>query len=564
MDILKFTTTSIIVVVLSRMKVLLFHLGLLLGLLTSFCNCKTPKDCYGASVSVFNIAKIGNYSSTKKICPLSECSQVEIRVYNGDLATTLYGLPAAFGRPIQANVSEPMQVVSVEPANACSSLHVPVSGHYGNAAIVERGNCTFDEKVANVQKAGLSAMIIYDPLSDDGCLFMGGNSTDNVYAVSVTHKAGVTLLNGLKSTATITLRSPPLSGWDVSLFALWIIAVGSIAVGSLWSGSSFLKKKQGKRSARGDVEVVAIDTKAAASFIVVASAGLLLMFFLLSKWLALVLVALFALASWQAGTHVIYSAAEALVPAFKSVSVRVSEDWTIKALDMLSSALAALLAITWLIFRKEQWSWILQDALSIGLILSVLQSLRLPNLKVASVLLPLAFVYDIWWVFLQPLVTGGPSVMVQVATGVGAGERLPMLLEFPQLNGLGTNPRLSLLGLGDVVLPGLLVVLTRSFDISKQLPPLRSYFATSLTGYSVGLVLTYVALAHSWFGNQGQPALLYLVPCTLGAVAVSSYWKGHFWMLWDFDSEGCPRYGSDDVEAGNDWSEAAVEDALLP
>jgi hypothetical protein len=33
--------------------------------------------------------------------------------------------------------------------------------------------------------------------------------------------------------------------------------------------------------------------------------------------------------------------------------------------------------------------------------------------QVACVLLPLCFLYDIFWVFLQPLLLGGPSVMVQ-------------------------------------------------------------------------------------------------------------------------------------------------------
>ena len=33
--------------------------------------------------------------------------------------------------------------------------------------------------------------------------------------------------------------------------------------------------------------------------------------------------------------------------------------------------------------------------------------------QVACVLLPLCFLYDVFWVFLQPLLIGGPSVMVQ-------------------------------------------------------------------------------------------------------------------------------------------------------
>jgi signal peptide peptidase-like protein 2B len=45
-------------------------------------------------------------------------------------------------------------------------------------------------------------------------------------------------------------------------------------------------------------------------------------------------------------------------------------------------------------------------------------------------------------------------------------------------------------------------------------------------GYGAGLLLTYVALMFSWFGDEGQPALLYLVPCTLGVVLLLAAARG--------------------------------------
>lgn len=45
-------------------------------------------------------------------------------------------------------------------------------------------------------------------------------------------------------------------------------------------------------------------------------------------------------------------------------------------------------------------------------------------MQVACILLPLAFVYDVWWVFLQPAVTGSESVMVEVRSG-HAGAAFP-------------------------------------------------------------------------------------------------------------------------------------------
>ena len=55
---------------------------------------------------------------------------------------------------------------------------------------------------------------------------------------------------------------------------------------------------------------------------------------------------------------------------------------------------------------------------------------------------------DVWWVFLQPMVTGGASVMIEVATGGAAHEQLPMVLRVPH-HALGTNPAFAILGLGE-------------------------------------------------------------------------------------------------------------------
>ena len=56
---------------------------------------------------------------------------------------------------------------------------------------------------------------------------------------------------------------------------------------------------------------------------------------------------------------------------------------------------------------------------------------------------------DVWWVFLQPWVTGGESVMIEVATGGASHEQLPMVLRWPH-HSLGSNPAFALLGLGEL------------------------------------------------------------------------------------------------------------------
>lgn len=75
-----------------------------------------------------------------------------------------------------------------------------------------------------------------------------------------------------------------------------------------------------------------------------------------------------------------------------------------------------------------------------------------------------------------------------------------MLLRVPSLWGPPFST--SILGYGDIVLPGLLVVFARIWDSAFQKSPALSYFWPLLSGYAVGLIFTFAALAFRIGGNQ--------------------------------------------------------------
>lgn len=82
------------------------------------------------------------------------------------------------------------------------------------------------------------------------------------------------------------------------------------------------------------------------------------------------------------------------------------------------------------------------------------------------------------------------------------------------------------------MLPGQLVALCRVIDVDCNLKPRHGYFYPSLCAYAVGLLATYTALYWEVGGTEGQPALLYLVPSTLGTVCALAAWRGHMSALW--------------------------------
>mmetsp|Transcript_9472 Transcript_9472/g.22374 ORF Transcript_9472/g.22374 Transcript_9472/m.22374 type:complete len:142 (+) Transcript_9472:2-427(+) len=118
--------------------------------------------------------------------------------------------------------------------------------------------------------------------------------------------------------------------------------------------------------------------------------------------------------------------------------------------------------------------------------------------------------------------------MVSVATGGGTGETVPMLIRIPQFGDpLGGD---RMLGFGDIALPGLLVSYLRRHDLMSHRKAFEGYFGPSLVGYFTGLCVTIAALT---IMKMGQPALLYLVPGTLGTSILLALWRQELSLLWE-------------------------------
>jgi len=122
-------------------------------------------------------------------------------------------------------------------------------------------------------------------------------------------------------------------------------------------------------------------------------------------------------------------------------------------LDLVNIVISLPIAIVYGLTRY----WLLNNFY--GIIFSVIgiQTLNLPNFQIAFILLWGLFFYDIFWVY-------GTDVMVTVAKSVDA----PIKLLFP-VDLLADPPVLSMLGLGDIVIPGIFVALCLRYDINRQL-----------------------------------------------------------------------------------------------
>ncbi|KAJ8601793.1 hypothetical protein CTAYLR_006816 [Chrysophaeum taylorii] len=198
--------------------------------------------------------------------------------------------------------------------------------------------------------------------------------------------------------------------------------------------------------------------------------------------------------------------------------------------------------------------WLLNNAIATSLAVSALESISVGSFRNAAIMLSGLFVYDIYWVF-------GTEVMVTVAKGIDG----PIKFLFVRsLDG----PNFSMLGVGDVVVPGLLVALLLRYDARNadhdgsrgdvlvgtfDAP----YFRATMLAYVAGLATTlYVMYAF----DAAQPALLYLVPSVLGAALLRAALSANLKHLVAYSEEAAKPPPNDDTITQNQTPKADDDD----
>ncbi|OQE17848.1 hypothetical protein PENSTE_c019G07357 [Penicillium steckii] len=239
----------------------------------------------------------------------------------------------------------------------------------------------------------------------------------------------------------------------------------------------------------------------------------------------------------------------------------------------LFSGLFALGAVGYFAFVTKPW-W-LTNFLGFCFSYGALQFMSPSTFWTGTLILGSLFFYDIYFVFFTPL-------MVTVATKLD----VPIKLLFPRPAGPNDDPAvqaLAMLGLGDIVIPGMMAGLALRFDLflyyhrkgmqkaqieqsdsivkpqyqaatgswgerfwaptrASQIPEVqppyhdarafsKTYFKASIIGYVFGMVTTLLAMQYS---NHAQPALLYLVPGVLISLWGTALFKGELNLMWNF------------------------------
>lgn len=277
---------------------------------------------------------------------------------------------------------------------------------------------------------------------------------------------------------------------------------------------------------------------------------------------------------------------------------------------LIQNNIATYITYVFSIFTCILWfiteNWLVTNLLAFCMCVSGICLIKISRFQIVLAIAIGFLIYDVWWVFLSPQVFG-ESVMVETATGMST--HVPAMFTIPKTLSikntlidkgiyspsytLGTNQadkiakirlvnipiitdlyfsklkdpsRLlrgtseSLIGAGDIVIPGIVLDFFLRFDIMNHNLNIHSnLFIFALIGYVFGVALTWVMVQVM---EKGQPALLWIFPSVLIPTTIQSFRISVLKILW---TRGAPISNSADnsSNSGNNQHEQNAENQEL-
>ncbi|KIW10173.1 hypothetical protein PV08_11134 [Exophiala spinifera] len=285
---------------------------------------------------------------------------------------------------------------------------------------------------------------------------------------------------------------------------------------------------------------------------------------------------------------------------------------SIDLLDLMSLLLSVAIVSYHAFVAKP---WFITNFLGFSFCYGSLQYMTPTTAWTGTLVLSALFFYDIYFVFFTPM-------MVTVATQLD----VPIKLLFPRPDGcvfpvgaaegsvameeylqcLAKTRTMAMLGLGDIVVPGMMLAFALRFDLflfylrqgrkvekggvetekpvyasakgnwgerfwtrpklwsddikAKSFP--KPYFYATIVGYVLGMIMTVVVMQ---VAEHAQPALLYLVPGVLFSLWGTALVKGDLKALWDYteaSEEEKDEGKKEDKNSQQQKADTAIQDHL--
>ena len=345
---------------------------------------------------------------------------------------------------------------------------------------------------------------------------------------------------------------------DVTTLSLLLIAVGTAGYSSYRANETLLKPSSSSPSSPNISDAIVhhhastLPPSMAIFFPLLATVSILFLFFFLNS-IGTILTLLSTISSFFSLIFVLY-------PLSTAIATFLTRYTRLHPYPTLPFYLAAPPVILILLIWLFSGHWLVNDVIAVSLCVLFASLCKIPSLRVAAILFTGLFCYDIFFVFFSERVFG-QNVMVQVATSTPQNPASAIVnflgLPFSPVPNLAMPAKLvipagdnrhAILGLGDIILPEMLLVYLLHFDVinrehaRRSLPP---YFSTALAFYALALFVSFYC---NYAFKAAQPALLYIVPALLVPTAIMAARKGHWSALWNGTHHARPYHQSADEQ----------------
>lgn len=437
-----------------------------------------------------------------------------------------------------------LAVVPAGDSSGCTA-YTSLTDKQAMAVVTIGGTCNLTQKVAYAQQAGMQGMMVvsdddmvnFTLLDDDTSL----NDSLAIFVVGVPHSFGQKIITWDAAhadepvEASVVVHKAAFPLLNPTTMLLVGLAVSLIAAGA-WFSTADLRLGSPIAPQHED-QVLEITWWLPLGWVLGASIALVVLYFLM-RWLIYVILFVFGMGGIVTMTEIGHACLRYRWPTtLQKSACTLPCVGALEFAQVIAICFGIANSAAWFFLRKTEYGWPFQNLIGVCFLCFFQRSIRLPNIKLAALLLSLMFAFDIFWVFISPMFFT-KSVMVAVAMGGGSGEVAPMMLRIPSIGDPLAGD--SMLGYGDIAIPGLLVSFLLRHDMLSYRTWRAGYFVPAVIGYGVGLCCALVGL---YIMQMGQPALLYLVPGTLGTSMVLACKRGEVKALW----EGTPCANPDVV-----------------
>ncbi|KAI9023505.1 signal peptide peptidase-domain-containing protein [Phycomyces nitens] len=370
------------------------------------------------------------------------------------------------------------------------------------------------------------------------------------------------------------MESTKEAGLFIAYGALMSMALVPIYVGSIASLKTMKRPENAQKSKKSpsplddsddeDAAGETLTTNDALMFPIIASGVLFSLYMLYryldERYLNYGITAYFSIVGCAAMTKTGLMVAKAVVPLslLKNVEkYKLSLSKGGKRMNHFSFTIVhialAVLSMLMTIYYGITKNWVASNLFGLSFSVNALTLLSLGSFTTGMSLLAGLFFYDIFWVF-------GTDVMVSVAKNFDA----PIKVLWPRdaigfFLGDPTATGFTMLGLGDIVIPGAFVALCLHFDRhmawkrnpvgdfrSTDFP--KPYFIACYVAYIAGLATT-MGVMHIF--HAAQPALLYLSPACIMSALLTAAVRGEIKELFSFSDEETEEEKENKVKKDN-------------